>query len=539
MCTTPRIIADTSLFNAARRNLGTNAATFGNLEGTGKAENRVFRIKIDIGMRENKACSALTLFQVEGGTAEPIHPLETPLYDATPRLPDPTSPRLFSLQFGGEAELPPFIAALSDGNEMTFRAPNRMARESFLLTLGIAGFRGRPADLSVDSDLFPCEVKEDVCVMEEAVEEEGMVDVTLTEEGKMAALEKEIVLLRNQLTSKNDAIVQAEANAWKSQEYIDRLKAILEREKEETRRAKEDYKGCYTQLRLAEKRIQTFDETMSRTKNDFNLKLASMDDDLAKERGRNASLEKTIKSLQNQNAVWEASVKSRDDKLIHMEQIKLQLKQLTEQCKQSETIKHQLEELTIKHTQLQKEHIATQSQITDHQTSLQTKTSRILTLESEQAQSQIKIDTLQKKLHLATNEKHQLMSDRNNFKKKSDSLSKEMTRVVAHEQQKNTTEINTLQSEIEYLKYTKKKALEELTEERHKCERLQEGLRRNGKEEEWRVMEQRVELERVVKELTEYVEAKERQIETMRQVNQALVEDCRMLAEKQRGAGDI
>jgi hypothetical protein len=52
-------------------------------------------------------------------------------------------------------------------------------------------------------------------------------------------------------------------------------------------------------------------------------------------------------------------------------------------------------------------------------------------------------------------------------------------------------------------------------------------------------VEQKAELERVIADMTEYVNAKEMQLETMKQVNQALSEELHLLARANMSKNDI
>eukprot|EP00978_Attheya_sp_CCMP212_P048935 scaffold595623_cov67-Attheya_sp.AAC.1 len=107
------IYADAELFKAAKQSLRGGSATFTNLTGRGNAERRSFCLKFarggkakDEGNNEStEVMCSMSIYQVSGRTA--------------------------------------------------LTAPNRVTRETFLLTLGIARYSNKSSDLSTKSVLFP------------------------------------------------------------------------------------------------------------------------------------------------------------------------------------------------------------------------------------------------------------------------------------------------------------------------------------------------------------------------------------------------
>ena len=90
------------------------------------------------------------------------------------------------------------------------------------------------------------------------------------------------------------------------------------------------------------------------------------------------------------------------------------------------------------------------------------------------------------------------------------------------------------------LKEQKRKALAEVEQYRAAYEKqLVAQLKLGVDGAALKALEQKAELERVVADLTEYVNAKEMQIETMKQVNTALSDELRALAKATMKSDEI
>ena len=138
-----------------------------------------------------------------------------------------------------------------------------------------------------------------------------------------------------------------------------------------------------------------------------------------------------------------------------------------------------------------------------------------------------------------------LQGDRNSLKQKVDSLTKEISRICRGgmgigEVENMVNENGELLTEITRLRTEKRKALEELDDFRSAHEAsIQAQVLAGVNIDIVKMLEQKTELERVVSSLTEYLSAKEMQLETMRKINQALTEEIRKLANSSLGGNDI
>ena len=135
--------------------------------------------------------------------------------------------------------------------------------------------------------------------------------------------------------------------------------------------------------------------------------------------------------------------------------------------------------------------------------------------------------------------------ERNTFKQRADSLAKDMSRVCKNGMgvdkiESVMQECETLKHEVSLLKTQKRRALDELNESRRLHEQsIKAQVKAGINGEAVRALEQRDELERVVSELTEYVNAKEMQLQTLMEVNQALQDEVHALAQSKMGQDEV
>ena len=135
--------------------------------------------------------------------------------------------------------------------------------------------------------------------------------------------------------------------------------------------------------------------------------------------------------------------------------------------------------------------------------------------------------------------------ERNTFKLKSDSLSKEMARICRNgmgvaDIEQIMLDHETMRMEVSTLRTQKRRALEQLDEiRRAHDDSIQAQMKAGINGEAMRALEQKAVLERVVSELTEYVNAKEMQLETLKEVNKALTDELQAMAKQNIGKNEI
>jgi hypothetical protein len=138
-----------------------------------------------------------------------------------------------------------------------------------------------------------------------------------------------------------------------------------------------------------------------------------------------------------------------------------------------------------------------------------------------------------------------LKAERNSHKQKGDSLAKEMSRVcrdgrTIREIEKILADDATRREEVLLLREQKRKALEQVEHfrtayEQSLCVQRLSGLDHDA----GKLLERNAELERLLSELTEYLNAKEMQLETMKLVNDTLQSEIRDLAKANMSKNDI
>jgi chromosome segregation ATPase len=139
----------------------------------------------------------------------------------------------------------------------------------------------------------------------------------------------------------------------------------------------------------------------------------------------------------------------------------------------------------------------------------------------------------------------QLKGERNNFKQKNDSLSKEISRLCKdgrsiRDIEKIVADHEALLHEVEILRSQKRKALEDAHTYRQAYEQVKAAEELHGTEEDTRrALERSAELERLLSEMTDYVHAKEMQLETLKQVNEALQDEIKNLARASFHKNDV
>lgn len=152
----------------------------------------------------------------------------------------------------------------------------------------------------------------------------------------------------------------------------------------------------------------------------------------------------------------------------------------------------------------------------------------------------LEVSKLQSQVESLKREKHQVFAERNNYKQKADSLSKEMARfyrlgVSVSEIEHVLEDRAALQQQILDFKNDRDDAVADLARARES--RNRDMVNRRGSIKSAASSESSVgsdiksELERVISELTEYVSAKEMQLETVKEINRSLTAELRAIRE--------
>jgi hypothetical protein len=622
--------AAVQLFNGSRLALA-RAAQFSGLEGRGKLEGRSFLLKVGIGMtkKSRRITAAVTVYQVSGQTAEPIHDEETPILGVSARVPDHSNAKCFELIFTrGIPDSAPMVKALATENLFMLQSPNRISRESLLLTLGVANYAGQPVELnertvlyaspsvdppSPDDDVsscssfascesltgsqrsFPkteklsCEDDEGFATANSSLDpfpsqtprhtlsngspmssdrpptaspsvgahrRSLSVDCTTAGESDLDSrdaektetirkLEEELLLVRDKLDRKNKvvselqrSVTQTQISLSAAQRQVKTLEARLGQNEVEHQRISQA-------LRLAEKRISHHEEAVRRIRSNHDSKVAAATSEIASQSSRIAELEKSVRILQNDKSVLSAALEARDGKLSKMAALQQSYDSLAAKVTANESLQNELESMSKRYKDKCSELTsALELQLSKH-AELDDARSEIASLMAQREREKSIVSSHQSEHEQLQIKIQKLTAERNNYKQKSESLSKEMARVCKNgrtirEIEKVLAEEASRSQEIEVLREQKKKA----TDEVHRYQILYEQARRvqlmAGIDcDVSKVLERNEELERLLSELTEYVSAKEMQLETMKQVNDALQAEIRDLAKINMSKNDV
>ena len=544
------IKADTSLFNAARQNVGQmgsgRGAIFGNLKGRGNAVGRHFNVKIEIANDtvQKNIVTKLSLFQVSGSTAEPLHDHDLePIFNPSARA-SHADPKGFELIF-----TPPqnsLLSVLLTNNSLQLSTPNRISRESMLLSLGIANFRGRPSALTSSTILFVdnencfTELKNSTTSSGEDVKKEKNLTNVSNQENNNSndidkksyeALESDQMRFAKKLAAKEKVISELQRALHATDTQATQAEKKLADMMKSYQKIEIEYNQCLSQLKLAEKRQETQEDMMTRVKSDFSLCISDLNNEIKKHVESGQEFEKMIKALENEKAVMSAAIEARDSKLLKMEDLRLEIDDLTRNVEDSESVKTELAALKHENQQLREK-------LSEKETICEIRNAEMIEAKNKINSIQNKLDAseshysfINTKLINTQSQNQKLKTERNKFKQKADSLSKEMSRICRNGRQINEIEqmidnMESMQSEIKILKVSKQQALKDLEECRLDYGTLVRTHKMAGGDYNTaKILEQRVELEKVIENLTEYVQAKEMQIETMREVNKSLMDE--------------
>ena len=570
ICSTHSIVsADLDLFSGATQAL-TRGAKFGNIAGRGNAEGRLFRLHVEISRctndetGESDITSALTIFQISGDTAEALH--DEPILHVT-AISDPARPKNFELVMTASA--PPMVAALSTNGRFQLQAPNRITRESLLLALGIANYKGKPVNLNAKTALYPGLLDEvsagaegrEITPAKRLVGEEVQFftprevsspssldggresDAVTSDHAKK--VEQEFQRLRTKMTRKDKAIADLQRQLTLSDAKVEKMEKALSAAYVEAEARKKEIQDCRFLLRSADRRNDTHNDTIRRLKGDHAKHVSSLDAQVASQSERIAELEKSVRTLQNEKAVLSAAVEARDSKLAKMGDLQTAVDNLSQKVSKGDSLKMELNDMSQRYIEITKEMEKVSNFEKECREELEHTRSTMEDLQKRLAQEKQKSESRKLELESLQIKNQKLQAERNSYKQKADSLSKEVGRLCRHgrtlrDVEKIVADEEARQMEVSLLKAQKRQALEDLHYYRTAYEQTMVAQKQAGLDgDAVKALQQNAELERVISDMTEYVNAKEMQLETLKEVNQALSEELHMLARASMSKNDI
>jgi hypothetical protein len=474
VCEMPGTVsAALALFNGARQAL-VRGSQFGGLHGKCNSEGRTFCIKVEMTFLQNQethvktVSTAVTIYQVSGSTAEPMHPIDEPIVGVSAAC-DYSHPKAFELTFpAGIPESASMVSALCRDGKFQLEAPNRLARESLLLTIGIANFKGKPADLNASTTLYGSDGK-------------LLQDVVVAPSTTSGTPEVEV--------SDDDA--------------IDQLKS------------------------------------------EHTVQVSSLESCIASQSDKIAELEKAVRTLQNEKALLSAAVEARESKLSKMAELQKSFDDLAVRVKEQDSIRSDLDEASSRYEEVSANLETVSKSESECKVTLDQSQKEVVELKMQLKAEAGKTTACKSELKAQQMKIQKLIAERNSYKQKGDSLSKEIGRVCRNgrtirDVEKILFDDPSRREEVNSLREQKRKALEDLQHYRTAYEQSRTAQKMAGMDHDsTKVFERNAELERLLSELTEYVSAKEMQLETFKLVNDALQTEIRDLAKATMKNNDI
>lgn len=655
--------ADLTMFNGARQAMGKGGAKFGNLlgrrrggssSGSGTTAAVTFRVEVGTSRGTGLALDGdgpVSAVQVccrpvgpRGTDYEPL--TDQPLLQVTAHA-DPSNARHVDLIFpglprtvpipgGGGGAIPRLLdycvvdQAGLDAPRLELEVPNRMTRESLLLSLGIANYRGKPADLDNRTVLFyrdETALRTDEIIGPAAPSKEGNDDLSAStarcenadgggsgcssppsspaspsvrgsdvvpstpmtpffdcqstpddvshqqsqeprqpkqpQEGgpptaaaggdatsrpaadgaaaantRLEQLQRELDFLRGTLARKDRIVTELQRQVTKSDQAHQKTKQALSCCEQELKQSQQDCERIQMSKRQVERALQAQHESAQKAETSHRHAHQAMEGQNAKHLERIAELEKANRTLQNEKAVLGAAVEARESKLSRLGDLQTSNDRLSEQVRQQEALHIRLAEAEAQRQRLQVQLDEMALSEAECRKDLQDALGAADRIRGRIRVEQERAASCHAQLEALQTDNQQLKGERNSYRQKNDSLSKEIARLCragrsVRDIEKILADHEAVLLEAEVLRAQKRKALEDAHMYRNSYEQARAAEQLGGSAEHQdarRALERTAELERLLSEMTDYLHAKEMQMETMRQVNEALQEEIRNLA---------
>jgi hypothetical protein len=614
ICETEDIVtASLPILNGSRQALA-RGAHFGGLQGQGKAEGRTFRVKIVIstdarrqskdGPSRGNTVAAVTIYQVSGSTSEPFHAEDEPLFCHSAAVTDYGQSKHLALLLDSLPPSASMVAALcspeGDGMDVSgsgnhplyfhLRAPNRLARESMILAIGVANFKGKPVELNASSILFHhhderfCLECDDVSSASSGDSSE-LLPAALSSDSSLVfptkghptndvsqertplpptpqrsaslggtlerhsttdlALHEELENLRSKLVRKDKVISELQRQLAQSDKTIQETDEKLQSCQSLSQQQQNESNTLRIALAAAEQKVEALTRDAQSGKTEQDARYGALECDLQFHRDRISKLEKENRALQNDKDVLRAAVETRELKLSKMEEMQSLLDDAKVQLSQQSNVQQKVDELNKRYAEARAEIDQMQADKSNYGEEMKNSHEKIASLELSLQAEAAKTASYQSKLEMEQMTVQKLKAERNSYKQKGDSLAKEMSRLcrdgrTVREIEKILADDATRQEEVVVLREQKRKALEQVEHfrtayEQSLCAQRLAGLDHDA----GKLLERNAELERLLTELTEYLNAKEMQLDTMKQVNDALQSEIRDLAKAHMSKNDI
>jgi len=366
---------------------------------------------------------------------------------------------------------------------------------------------------------------------------------------RMRQMEEELAFLQSKLARKDKVVSEMQRRlttvdaSWEhTKQELSTCQTNLKQSQAEVSRLNHENH----QLRAKE---QAHEADLMRRQAEHDMKIAELQDVIQQQSTELVTSRKSQKSLQNDKAVLQAAVEARETKLSKMQTLQNSFKALEEKVGQHEHLKKELEMAHNRSGQIKADldrvlHLETdvREQLHMAQQTVDQLNERLQASDKENAR-------LTQEMKSMKDKHHTLKMERNNFKAKGDSLTKEISKLCRHGRtlkdiERIVANEESRVEEVEVLRKQKRQALEDAHEYRTSYEQskiVTQQLQQYGANSDLtnKAIERSAELERLLAEMTEYVNAKEMQLETMKQVNEALQDEIHVLAKANMMKNDV
>lgn len=570
------VVADLSLFNGARQAL-LRGAKFGVLKGRGNAQNHAFSIEVAIGVgkqhHKQVPMSAVTVHMTSGD--ETIQLTDKPIKQllATADASNSKNLDLILPMLPDDGSM--LFAMLTDG-KLLLEASNRMTRESLLMTLGIANYQGRPGNLNGKTILYHDTVKvATLSLMDDAsfssastsyasqlVSPEKSATSSMppfqspippipqsvvSGDGNddVSSLAKELDFLRAKLARKDKVVSELQRQVAKTEDVYQQTKEAFKYCQNELKQVKMECQQIRHESKSSEQTVRAKDAEISCIKKENLEHVASLESEMSKQSDKISELEKANRALQNEKAVLSAAVEARESKLEKMGDLQSSFDEMTEQVAKYDVLHAELGETKKRCEDVQKELEKVVESEKQCHSELSATLRKVESLTAEVKEKEEKAFSCLEQLEPLQKKNQQIKAERNSFKQKNDSLSKEILKICrngrsVHDVERMVADHQSLLEEVELLRKQKRKALEDAHSYRTSYEQSKLVQEKSGLDNETRAaLERNAELERLLAELTEYVSAKEMQLDTMKQVNEHLQDEIHSLAQANLSKNEV
>ena len=391
-------------------------------------------------------------------------------------------------------------------------------------------------------------------VEDESIIAPGMADVGSSSAGASATmddtvqvkeLQRELEFLRAQLTRKDKVTTELQRQVTKSETVHHKTKQVLANTEQELKQSQQDCERIQISKRHIERSMQSQHESTQIVESNHKHAVNELEGKIKERDKKVIEIEKLNRSLQNEKAVLGATVEARESKLVKLEELQKTNAELSKQVAQHDALRSQLKASYQRHETLQRDLESKTKVEIQCRKELESALNAVKNNKNRIQGEQEKASSCQSQLEAIQKQNQQLKGERNNYKQKNESLSKEVARLCRggrniRDIEKLIADHESLLQEAELLRIQKRKALEDAHRYRTLYDQVKAVEERSGMEQETRhALERTTELERLLAEMTDYVTAKDMQFDTMKQVNQALQDEIHNLAQANLRSNEV